>query len=219
MKKLREFKAAVFDMDGTLTTTMEIWDKLVDNFVIFKGKVPEPGLRQYVLALDMRQTAEFLIDRYGIEGTPETVMDEINDFAAEEFEKKAFPKANVTDYLRYLKDRGVGIAVATATDRVIAEPTLIRAGIYQYVDRMFTCTEEGVDKKTPEIYLRAARFLGAEDPSECAVFEDALHCIKTVKKEGFYTVAIYEEVFKNDLEEIKNTADEFIYSYEEIERC
>lgn len=218
MVKLRDFDAAVFDMDGTLTTTMEIWDRLVDNFVLHKGKTPEPGLRQKVLALDMRETALFLAEQYGIEGTPEQIMDDINDFAAEEFEHKAAPKAEVVEYLRYLKSKGVGIAVATATDRVISEPTLKRTGIYPYIDRLFTCTEEGVSKKEPDIYLRAAHFLGVDDISRCAVFEDALHCIKTVKKEGFYTVGIYEEVFRNDFEEIRKLADEIIYSYGEIER-
>ena len=48
MVKLRDFDAAVFDMDGTLTTTMEIWDRLVDNFVLHKGKTPERGfVRRY----------------------------------------------------------------------------------------------------------------------------------------------------------------------------
>ena len=44
------------------------------------------------------------------------------------------------------------------------------------------------------------------------------YIIKTVKKEGFYTVGIYEEVFRNDFEEIRKLADEIIYSYGEIER-
>lgn len=219
MVKLRDFDAAVFDMDGTLTTTMEIWDRLIDNYVISKGKEPLPDLRKQVMALDMRETAVFLIEHYGIEGSPEWMIDDINDFAAEEFEKKAAPKNGIVDYLRYLKSRGIGIAVATATDRVISEPTLIRTGIYPYVDRMFTCTEEGVNKKRPDIYVKAARYFGVEDMGRCAVFEDALHCIRTVKAEGFYTVGIYEEVFRKDTEEIRSIADEFIYSYEEIERC
>ena len=108
------------------------------------------------------------------------------------------------------------MAIASATVRMIALPTLQRLGLMKFFDALLTCTEEGVDKNTPEIYMRAARAVGANPPKGCVVFEDALHCIRTLKKSGFYTVAVKDDSAAYAWKEICEIADEHIDSYDEL---
>ena len=115
-----------------------------------------------------------------------------------------------------LKRRGVRLAAATATDRVVAEPALKRLGLWDFFDAFLTCTEEGVDKNTPTLYERAARAAGGNPPGGCAVFEDALHCIRTVKAAGFYTVAVQDDSTAYAWAEICRIADAHIASYIEL---
>lgn len=213
--KLEKFSVAVFDMDGTLLDSMHIWDNLIDAYLCEQNLQPWPELREEIRALDMRDTAAYL-QAHGVQLGIEAIMDGINELAAREYDAKAAPKPGIKAYLEKLRAQGVALAAATATDRVVAEPVLARMGLLPYFAAVLTCTEEGVDKHTPEIYLRAARAAGGNPPRDCAVFEDALHCIQTVKAAGFYTVAVQDASAAYAWEEICRTADAHIASYEEL---
>ena len=215
MMKLEPFSVAVFDMDGTLLNSMHIWDQLIDAYLLEQGMQSWPELRDAIRALDMRDTAAYL-QAHGVSGEIEAIMDGINALAEREYAAKASLKPGVKAYLAQLRAQGVAMAAATATDRVVAEPVLRRMGLLPFFRALLTCTEEGVDKQTPEIYLRAARAAGGNPPQGCAVFEDALHCIQSAKAAGFYTVAVQDASAAYAWEEICRTADAHIASYEEL---
>ena len=46
--------AAIFDLDGTLLDSMEIWNELDAEFLRSLGKEPRPGLQEAVMALTLR---------------------------------------------------------------------------------------------------------------------------------------------------------------------
>ena len=96
-------------------------------------------------------------------------------------------KAGALPFVRKLKEAGVHIAVATASDRELAEAALLRLGILEHVEGIFTCKDAGAGKETsPAVYLQALRSMGTE-PAGTWVFEDVLHGIRTAKKAGFQT--------------------------------
>lgn len=213
---LAPFRVAVFDMDGTLLNSMHIWDSLIDDYLASLGKVPSPSLRQDIRALDMRATAAYVRDRYGLRQSVMDIVDGINALALRKYETEASVKPGAAAYLAQLKRQGVRLAAATATDRVVAEPALKRLGLWDFFDAFLTCTEEGVDKNTPTLYERAVRAVGGNPPGGCAVFEDALHCIRTVKAAGFYTVAVQDDSTAYAWAEICRIADAHIASYIEL---
>lgn len=107
------------------------------------------------------------------------------------------------------------MVVATSTDRVHAEAALKRTGIYDYFERIFTCSEVGEGKSKPDIYEEAAAELGTKRTATW-VFEDALYAIKTAKKAGFRTVGLYDETSKKEQEKIRGTADIYLKEIEEF---
>ena len=215
-RELKEFKYAVFDMDGTVLDSMFIWDRLIDD-VLRKLKAENSlSVRSDILTLNMKDTADYLIDRFGFDYSNQEMIDIINKEALEQYLRDARPKADIDRYLDKLRSEGIRTALVTATDREIAEPVLKKYGLYDRFDLIVTCTEEDLDKNTPEIYLRTFRKLGAADMEECAVFEDALHCVITTTGAGLYTIAVEDEVARVSEEEIRNTADVYISSFEEL---
>lgn len=107
------------------------------------------------------------------------------------------------------------MVVATSTDRMHAEAALKRAGIEEYFDRVFTCSEVGAGKSNPEIFEQAGRQLGTRK-STTWVFEDALYAIKTAKAAGFPTVGLYDETSRKDQKEIRAMADRYLHSAQEF---
>lgn len=90
-----------------------------------------------------------------------------------------------------------------------------RLGIAKYFDRIFTCEEVGAGKTKPDIYLRAAEYLGTR-PEETVVFEDVIHAIRTAKQAGFQVVGIYDETSKDDQEEVRREADWYCREWAEL---
>ena len=218
MKKqtLAPFEAAVFDMDGTLLYSMHIWEQLIQDFLVEQKVRPSEGLREALRPLNMEDTAVYLKQEYGMAETPAQIIDGINALALRKYEQEASCKEGVAEYLAQLQAKGVRMVAATATDRVVAQPILEKLGLAPYFDALLTCTDEGLDKNTPEIYLRAMAAAGVSDPARCAVFEDALHCIRTVRAAGFYTVAVRDFSAAYAWDEICATADAHIDNYLEL---
>lgn len=102
-------------------------------------------------------------------------------------------KSGVVSFLKKAKAAGVKMCIASATRRDVSEPLLKKTNLLSFMEFYVDCPEVGAYKERPNIYLEAARRLGA-DISECAVFEDAEYCAETSRKAGFFTVGVRDEV-------------------------
>ena len=124
-------------------------------------------------------------------------------------------KKGVPEVLEALKNRGIKMCIATATERRLVEPSLIRHDIAKYFERVFTCTEENTSKKYPDIYVRASEFLGT-DIKDTLVVEDALYAMETAKKAGFVVAGVYDLVAKDQQKEIKSLCDYYWITMDEM---
>lgn len=101
------------------------------------------------------------------------------------------PKPGGLAVLERLKQQGAEMCIASATDRWVSQPFTEKFDIDRYFRFYLDCTEAGAHKDKPDIYLQAARRLGAE-PSECVVVEDAAYCAETAHNASFFVVGIYD---------------------------
>lgn len=106
-------------------------------------------------------------------------------------------KDGVAEFLEKAKAAGIKMCIASATRRDVSEPLLQKTGLLDFMEFYIDCPEVGSYKERPDIYLAAARRLGAEI-SECAVFEDAEYCAATSHKAGFFTVGVRDEVAEEE---------------------
>lgn len=200
---------AIFDMDGTLTDSMHFWAGLGAEYLRAKGKRPDQRMLWMVQTMTMEQTAQHFMDVFGVAGPPRTIVEEMEGMMAVHYRRDVPLKPGVAAYLEALGRRGVGMYVATATAVPLAAACLERLGILNRFQGLLSCESLGVSKTRPDIYLEAARRLGAE-PADCAVYEDALYAARTAKDAGFYTVGVYEPSLAHGWAELSALADETI---------
>ena len=91
--------------------------------------------------------------------------------------------------LKTLKEKGVRIAVGSSSKNA---PTILeRIGLYDEFDAISDGNNITKSKPDPEVFLKAAEFLGLT-PKDCLVVEDAKAGIDAGKAGGFATAGIGE---------------------------
>lgn len=210
-----KIRGAIFDMDGTLADSMSIWLTVASEFLKSRGKTPAPDIDKRMYDKSVFDTVDVFRSEYGIEGSDEEIMKSVYSFVEKRYEDAVGLKDGVIELLDYLKDKGIPMCIATATDKYISEPATMRLGIRPYMKEIFTVKEIGKGKSHPDIYYKAAELLGT-NPSETVVFEDALYAVKTAKAAGFKVVGIHEDGYASDWEDVKKTADLSVNSPREL---
>lgn len=208
-------KGAIFDVDGTLLDSMNMWFDLVVDFY-----------RQHDRELTMEEALEYgdvtleesvpiIIEQLGLYTTADELIGELKKMAVKQYEETIPLKAGAKEYMKKLHDESVKIAIATSGYEELCKRAFTRLGVWQYIDACAFSAEVGVNKSNPDVYLLAAKRLGVE-PKDCTVYEDILRGISGAKKGGFRTCAIYDSANDADIEELKKTADKYITEWKEL---
>lgn len=214
-RELKNIKGAIFDMDGTLLDSMHIWSEVGLMFLKSKGVEPPEGIEDEFVKMSIVQAAEYYIKNIDPNETVMGIVKEVNKLVEGFYYNEVLNKEGVTEFLEFLKSRGVKMCVATATDRHLVEKALERNGILKYFSEIFTCTSVGAGKDTPVIYDVAMEHLGT-DKENTFIFEDALYAIETARKADYAIVGIKDISEKADPETVKNLCDYYVENYSEI---
>lgn len=201
-------KGAIFDFDGTLFDSMFIWNTAGETYLRSVGTEPEKDLQAVLKPMSLLQSATYIRKKYAVELTVEEIMNGINRTVEDFYYHTVQPKEGVTAFLEQLKNRGVKMCIATATDRYQVEAALKRCGMESFFSEIFTCTDVGHGKDEPVIFRKAMEHLGTTK-SDTVVFEDAYHAARTAKTDGFITVAVYDS-HETKQAELRSVSDCFI---------
>ena len=208
-------KGAIFDLDGTLLDSMGVWHQIDVDFLAKRGlEVPE-DYQKIITPLGSKDAAEYTIQRFQLQETPEQLMQEWFQMAQEAYSCYLPLKAGAYEYVKQLHRQGCRMAVATSSDRGLVIPALERTGLLPVLDTVVTVKEVGRGKGFPDIYLKAAGDMGLQ-AGECAVYEDIIEGIRGAKTGGFLTVGVYEPRYKGSAEEMKRESDLYIRSFWEL---
>lgn len=183
-------KAAIFDLDGTLTDSMYVWDRLPEELVRQFGGIPAPDLSHTLRAMSSPQAIDYLIRTYHLPATPQQLTQAMEAIADREYRENVPLKPGVCPLLERLHQLGIPCCVATASQVHQARQALERLGVWSFFSFALSATQYG-PKTCPDLYLEAARRLGAA-AQHTLVFEDALHAAQTAARAGFPVVGVYD---------------------------
>lgn len=207
-------KYAIFDMDGTLIDSMIFWENLA--FEYLKSKKIEKitqDILEIIKPMTVCESADLFKQKFGFSGN---IEEEMNTMMYEHYKNDIPLKSGVRNYLKFLKNKGVRMCVASSTTEYLMKSCLSRLGILEYFEFLISCETVGVGKSSPVIYHESARKFNATT-KEIVIYEDALYAIRTAKDAGYYVVAVYDDSNSKDWNIIEKIADKIILNWEKME--
>lgn len=211
-----KLEGAIFDLDGTLIDSMPWWETIWDvvSAAHFQGKPCRPAreVEERMHTLFVEESVWLLCDYYarelGVEIRFDDLLFTINNDIDDFYRTRVGLKAGVRELLQALHERNIPMCVASASERESILVVLRGCEIEHYFSSIFTCSEVGKSKTSPDIYLAALNGLGT--PIETTwVFEDAFTALNTASNAGLHTVGIYESQ-ESRYEEMKRKADVYV---------
>ena len=197
---------AIFDMDGTLTDSMQVWKTVGSEFLKGCGFVPKDDVDRKFCSMSVFEAVKFLKRDYDLPGDEKEIIEAIDRSVERRYLKEVPLKPGVLEFLEFLSEKNVAMSVATATDKYMADAALSRLGIRHYFKDILTSQIVGKGKSEPDIYLRSAELLGTK-AEETAVFEDSVVAVNTAKRAGFFVAGLYDDSFSYAWDEVQRVAD------------
>ena len=215
MERLRQIKGSIFDLDGTLLDSMGIWEQIDAQFLERRGIPLPPDYAEAVKAMEFSQVAEYTIRRFGLQETPQALMEEWTALSQQAYARQIELKPGAKEYLAQLAEQGVLLGIATSATEELFIPALRHNGVWDLFAAHTTTGQVARGKGFPDIYWATAEKLGLR-PEECAVFEDILPGVQGARQGGFLTVGVYDPYSEAQWEQMQKEASLCIRSFEEL---
>ena len=213
--KLRDFKAVIFDLDGTLVDSMWMWEK-IDIEYLGRYGIPLPDkLQESIEGMSFSETAVYFKERFALEDSLDKIKADWNEMACEKYRSEVPFKEGALAFLQFCKKHGIKLGVATSNSRELVECVAKALDLHTYMDCIMTACEVKKGKPAPDIYLAVAKNLSV-NPGDCLVFEDILPGIQAGKNAGMTTCAIADAYSEHVRTEKIESADYFIEDYREL---
>ncbi len=187
---MKNIKAIIFDLDGTLIDSMYVWE-YVDNEFLRRRGIEVPSDYGYECShRSFYETALYTIDRFSLSQSPEEIMQEWTDLAIKEYSEKVQLLPFAAEAVRLAKEKGCKTAVCTSLTKELYTPVLKRTGLFDLFDVIVSAAEFGKGKQYPDIYRHTANLLGVS-PDSCIMLDDVTASLKAAEEAGLTAIGVY----------------------------
>ena len=201
---LENFKAALFDLDGTLIDTEGqyslIWGQI--------GKEFRPDVPDLHDAIKGNTLVRILERFFPDPQVQEVVKKRLDDYESN-MQYDFFPGAR--EFIFDLKKHGIKCAIVTSSDQKKMQHLRDKTpDLLSLFDRVLTSEDFAASKPDPDCYLKAVAAFGLQK-SECIVFEDAFSGLQAGMSAGIVTVGLASYNSRQDIQDKCNLVlDSFV---------
>jgi HAD superfamily hydrolase (TIGR01509 family) len=168
---MSEIDAVVFDLDGLLLDTEQVWDEVREALVRERGGRWHDRAQADMMGMSSHEWSRYLHEELGLSEPPE----ELNRIVVERMQERyrdGLPVIDgAVDAVRRMAERWP-LGLASSSNRPLIDLALERMGVADLFHATVSSEEVERGKPAPDVYLEAARRLGVA-PERCLAFEDS----------------------------------------------
>jgi HAD superfamily hydrolase (TIGR01509 family) len=176
-------------MDGTLTDSEPAFHAAINEILARYGKhVPIENYGQFI-GMETPATWTRMIELHELPVELEQVIKDYEPVLMERLRQPRPALPGARELVLALRERGVPIALCTASYKRWVDAILPSAGLEGLFDVLSTCDMVTKTKPQPEPYLLAAEKLGLP-PEECVAIEDSVNGLTSALGAGMHVVQL-----------------------------
>jgi HAD superfamily hydrolase (TIGR01509 family) len=182
-------KAVVFDLDGLLINSEDLYEQAGESVLRRRGKTYDAALREQMMGRPVVDAITLMKNCHSLPDSIEELMCECRDVLMALMATSLETMPGVHQMLDILQDAGIPMAVATSGTRDYADEVLTRLGLKDRFQFVLTAEDIERGKPDPAVYRLAAKRLGIS-PREMLVLEDSGNGCRAAVDAGAFTVAV-----------------------------
>lgn len=179
--------AIVFDLDGVLVDSEQVWDSVRQALVAERGGHWTDEATTAMQGMSTPEWAAYL-GTLGARGTPEELAAAVIERMAGRYREHVPLLPGAVDAVRALAGRWP-LAVASSSPPDLIRVVLDAAGVADRFRVTVSSEEVNRGKPAPDVYLAAAQRLGV-DPAGCVAVEDSSNGLRAAAAAGMTVVAV-----------------------------
>jgi HAD superfamily hydrolase (TIGR01509 family) len=181
-------EAVVFDLDGVLVDSEQLWDTARREVAAEHGGRWKPAATAAMQGMSSPEWASYMRSELGVKLSEREVTEEVVAKLLGRYRDRLPLLPGAAEAVRRLAQRWP-LAIASSANRPVIDEVLRLSGLAGFFAATVSSEEVAHGKPAPDVYLEAARRLG-QPPSHCAAVEDSGNGILAALAAGLVVVAV-----------------------------
>ena len=180
--------AVVFDLDGVLVDSEQVWDEVREALVRERGGRWHERAQADMMGMSSVEWSRYLHDELGLAEPPEAINDEVVRRMLDRYRKELPLIDGAVAAVERLAAH-FPLALASSSNRPLIDAVLASAGLERSFRATVSSEEVARGKPAPDVFLGAARRLGVA-PDRCAAIEDSASGLRAAHAAGMRVIAL-----------------------------
>jgi HAD superfamily hydrolase (TIGR01509 family) len=185
--------AVVFDLDGVIIDSEQLWDEVREGLARERGGRWSEQAQADMMGMSSTEWSRYMHEVVGLPEPPEEINREVVCRMIASYSEHLPLVDGAVDAVKRLAAHWP-LGVASSSNRELIDHVLELSGLAPCFKVTVSSEEVERGKPAPDVYLEAARRLGAE-PSRTVSIEDSASGIRSAHAAGIHVVAIPNRAF------------------------
>jgi HAD superfamily hydrolase (TIGR01509 family) len=186
-------EAVVFDLDGVLLDTEELWNEARLQIVEERGGRWREDAQRAMMGMSSQEWSRYMHEELGVPDPPRQISAEVVRRLEELYRERLPLIPGALDAVQRLAARWP-LAIASSSNRPLIDLFLELTGTAALFRATVSSEEVEHGKPAPDVYIEAARRLEV-DSAPCAALEDSENGIRSAAAAGMKVIAIPNHVY------------------------
>ena len=186
-------EAVIFDMDGVLIDSEQVWDRAREGLVRERGGQWHERAQQDMMGMSSLEWSHYMHDRLGLPDSPSAISSEVVRRLQTLYRRSLPVIPGASAAVERIAERWP-LGLASSSNRPLIDLVLELTGLAERFAVTVSSEEVERGKPAPDVYLDVARRLGAE-PRRCAAVEDSHNGLLAARAAHMRVIAIPSAAF------------------------